>query len=102
MSLITKRFWRCDCCGAERQIKGNAASPAPPPGWTSHDHGYGLSTEVCSTDECLKYLAAIIAGAHPYGTCPECGAACAMRERRPGGNDTCVNGHVYPSSEAVK
>lgn len=24
-----------------------------------------------------------------------------MRERRPNGNDTCVNGHVYPSSDSI-
>lgn len=36
-----------------------------------------------------------------YGRCPYCGAKCALRERRPFGNDTCVNGHVYPSATAV-
>ena len=34
-----------------------------------------------------------------YGYCPKCGAKGVMRERRPNGNDTCANGHVYPSSE---
>lgn len=37
----------------------------------------------------------------PHGRCPHCGAKCVKRERRPGGNDTCENGHVYPSSAAV-
>lgn len=36
-----------------------------------------------------------------YGRCPWCGAAGILRERRPGGNDKCGNGHVYPSAEAV-
>lgn len=36
-----------------------------------------------------------------YGRCPLCGAAGRVRERRPNGNDTCVNGHVYPSASAV-
>lgn len=36
-----------------------------------------------------------------YGLCPACGAAGAERERRPNGNDTCVNGHTYPSAHAV-
>ena len=36
-----------------------------------------------------------------YGYCPKCGAMGNSRERRPGGNDTCRWGHVYPSSEAV-
>lgn len=34
----------------------------------------------------------------PYGYCPHCGAASLVRERRPHGNDTCANGHVYPST----
>ena len=33
----------------------------------------------------------------PYGCCPHCGANVTERERRPNGNDTCENGHVYPS-----
>lgn len=36
----------------------------------------------------------------PYGSCPLCGAPGVMRERRPNGNDTCVNGHTYPSRDA--
>ena len=38
----------------------------------------------------------------PYGICPVCGGAGLSRERRPNGNDKCVNGHVYPSREAMK
>lgn len=36
-----------------------------------------------------------------YGYCPYCGAAGRTRERRPRGDDECVNGHRYPSSEAI-
>ena len=36
-----------------------------------------------------------------YGCCPICGEACATRERRPNGNDTCIKGHEYPSAEAA-
>lgn len=36
-----------------------------------------------------------------YGNCPKCGAAGKFRERRPFGDDTCENGHVYPSASAV-
>lgn len=36
-----------------------------------------------------------------YGYCPVCGGECEDRERRLNGNDTCVNGHVYPSRTAV-
>jgi hypothetical protein len=36
-----------------------------------------------------------------YGKCPECGAPCKMRERRKDGNDTCENGHKYPSASAI-
>lgn len=34
-----------------------------------------------------------------YGFCPICGERGISRERRMGGNDTCENGHVYPSKE---
>jgi hypothetical protein len=36
-----------------------------------------------------------------YGRCPKCGSLGVMRERRPNGNDTCNEGHVYPSKDAV-
>lgn len=35
------------------------------------------------------------------GYCPECGAPGAMREKRIGGNTTCVNRHTRPTSEYV-
>lgn len=38
---------------------------------------------------------------HPYGKCPRCGAWGESRERRPNGNDTCENGHVYPSAQSI-
>lgn len=36
-----------------------------------------------------------------YGYCPKCGAKGVQRERRPDGNDKCVNGHTYLSSKAT-
>lgn len=36
-----------------------------------------------------------------YGFCPICGAPGYMRERRPDGDDTCVNKHTYKSATAV-
>jgi hypothetical protein len=36
-----------------------------------------------------------------YGACPDCHAPVLSRERRPYGNDTCANGHVYPSSKSI-
>jgi hypothetical protein len=36
-----------------------------------------------------------------YGLCPHCGSPGVSRERRPGGNDACAEGHVYPSKAAV-
>lgn len=36
-----------------------------------------------------------------YGYCPECGHECKERERRPDGNDICINGHTYPTADAV-
>lgn len=32
-----------------------------------------------------------------YGRCPHCGGNVITRERRLNGNDTCEDGHVYPS-----
>jgi hypothetical protein len=37
-----------------------------------------------------------------YGFCLHCKAKVVRRERRPRGNDTCANGHVYPSAASVK
>ena len=36
-----------------------------------------------------------------YGLCPICGTAGVSRERRLNGNDTCENGHTYPTQSAV-
>ena len=36
-----------------------------------------------------------------YGLCPICGERGVSRERRLNGDDACVNGHVYPSANAV-
>ena len=36
-----------------------------------------------------------------YGYCPECGEKGVQRERRPNGNDKCVNGHTYSSSKST-
>lgn len=36
-----------------------------------------------------------------YGYCPTCGSPGVTRERRPNGNDTCSNGHTYPSKDGV-
>ncbi len=33
-----------------------------------------------------------------YGLCPHCAAPVVLRERRVNGNDTCANGHVFPSA----
>jgi ssDNA-binding Zn-finger/Zn-ribbon topoisomerase 1 len=75
----------CPECGHE------GAMPDP------HDPG----TMVCPSCN-HKYKAAMKAESSPYGKCPECGAPGVSRERRPGGNDTCANGHTYPSRDAIK
>jgi len=36
-----------------------------------------------------------------YGFCPQCGAQGVQRERRIGGDDTCENGHKYPSHTSL-
>lgn len=37
-----------------------------------------------------------------YGFCPFCDAPGVVRERRPNGDDKCLNGHVYPSALSKK
>lgn len=37
-----------------------------------------------------------------YGYCPQCGLPGISRERRINGNDTCAQGHVYPSASAIQ
>lgn len=39
---------------------------------------------------------------YPYGSCPTCVAPGVTRERRKGGNDKCVSGHVYPSDASIQ
>ena len=36
-----------------------------------------------------------------YGYCPVCFSSGVSRERRPNGDDTCYNGHKYPSRHAL-
>jgi hypothetical protein len=38
----------------------------------------------------------------PLGYCPVCLLEGEMRERRLNGNDTCIQGHTYPSIDALK
>lgn len=38
-----------------------------------------------------------VANLDDYGQCPHCRGKVVQRERRLNGNDTCENGHVYPS-----
>jgi len=40
-------------------------------------------------------------GATPFGLCPTCNGVGVEREKRPNGNDTCFDGHTYPSADAV-
>lgn len=37
-----------------------------------------------------------------YGYCPHCHGVAISRERRPNGDDTCENGHKYPSRLTLK
>ncbi len=37
----------------------------------------------------------------PYGLCPKCGKPGVTRQRCRNGNDTCADGHQYPSADAV-
>lgn len=36
-----------------------------------------------------------------YGRCPKCSGLVVSRERRPNGNDICMNGHTYPSKDTI-
>lgn len=62
---------------------------------TALDAAWSLS---CEDADCQAWLEEL---ASPYGYCPKCGARGVRRERRPNGNDTCVNRHVYPSRSAL-
>ncbi|MDB5387368.1 MAG: hypothetical protein JWM11_3014 [Planctomycetaceae bacterium] len=42
-----------------------------------------------------------VAPDEPYGYCPECGGLVMIHSIEAGGSDTCVNGHEYPTCEAV-
>lgn len=59
----------------------------------------------CMTEDTYFEIAKLLAHntntSSPYGNCPMCGDRGIQRERRPDGNDTCINKHVYPSSKAT-
>lgn len=50
----------------------------------------------------LVFPVSVKSDSSPYGYCPVCGASGKMRERRMDGNDTCTNGHTYPSKNAKR
>lgn len=70
--------------------------PAPPESAYPDHFGQGVREFVTATPQPARQVDA------PYGYCPECGALGVMRERRPGGDDKCANGHSYPSRNAHK
>jgi hypothetical protein len=37
----------------------------------------------------------------PYGYCPICNDIGSVREKRPNGNDRCIQGHTYPSASSL-
>lgn len=50
-----------------------------------------------STEETIYTAIPVI----DYGRCPHCGGNVVTRERRINGNDTCEDGHVYPSRSSI-
>ena len=50
-----------------------------------------------STEETIYTAIPVIS----YGRCPHCGGNVVTRERRLNGNDTCEDGHVYPSRSSI-
>lgn len=50
-----------------------------------------------STEETIYTAIPVIS----YGRCPHCGGNVVTRERRINGNDTCEDGHVYPSRSSI-
>jgi hypothetical protein len=52
-------------------------------------------------EEVVSGFISIVKKPSYYGHCPICGARVKTRERRINGNDTCMNGHVFPSKDAV-
>ena len=77
---------------------GTGEAPAGKPGVPAAKAGVP-SPAVPLTPAPKKFM--VITNAGAYGKCPKCGGACDTRERRKNGNDCCVNGHVYPSKDAV-
>jgi hypothetical protein len=83
------------------------------------DDGWDLRDEMLALQELVSQLATVVYQSHyiayenvqtadaiqaaidGYGHCPHCGASVKDRERRPDGNDTCANGHIYPSKSSV-
>jgi len=41
-------------------------------------------------------------GEAPYGLCPICKDPGYCREKRPNGNDECINDHNYPSADSIE
>ena len=58
--------------------------------YTPSEYAIGTSIETATT------------GSTHLGFCPKCHVPGCTRERYPDGNDTCQNGHVYPSLDALK
>ncbi len=61
---------------------------------------FSLSKEL----EAHEYVSRTPAIQHkaPFGYCPQCQSVGSIREKRENGIDTCVNGHRYSSSQALK
>lgn len=58
---------------------------------------FGISVEVVTSEDSAEGEKARA----PYGYCPHCKSEGRIRERHPQGNDTCREGHVYPSVKAL-
>ena len=71
--------------------------------WRSIDKdNMEFSTTCFAVDRIREALAAVEGNDDAlYGYCPVCGSKGYSRERRPNGNDRCINGHEYPSSKAL-
>ncbi len=99
---VGKLYMHIKTCGIYKVISlGKIEATMTPCVVYEDDHG----AWVRPYDEfCDGRFTEIVAAHKPhnhYGFCPTCGAPGRTRERRPNGNDTCENGHSYPSAKSV-
>lgn len=89
----------CSTARLIAEIEGLKLTPASSQSKHYEEVNYGI-------DRVIEYLSNHYADSSatttPYGYCPKCRGRGINRERRINGDDTCENGHIYPSKESTK